>query len=66
MLEKEKRDAKTEFETKGLDKHLVDVTKVINVIRKKRLAWHTRLTMEVTQLCERRAVEIHDQAQAEK
>lgn len=30
------------------------------------MAWHNHLTVEVSQLCERRAVEIRDQAQVEK
>ena len=65
-LEQMRRDAKTEFETKGLDKEIVTVTKAISTIRKKKLEWHNRLSMQVSQLCDRRTEEIRNKANADK
>lgn len=47
ILEQMQREVKTNYEAKGLDKEIVAVTKAISVIRKNKVDWHSRMTMQV-------------------
>lgn len=64
LLEHMQRDAKTEYETKDLDKDIVAVTKALSIIRKNKVDRHSRMQMDVSQLCDRRNDEIERKAEA--
>lgn len=65
-MDQMQKDAKTKYESRGLDKEIVSVTKAISIIRKKKVDWHSHLAMQVSQLCDRRNEEIERKAQADQ
>jgi hypothetical protein len=61
-VEKMRSEAKTESERKDLNKEIVELTKVLSVMRNEKIDWHSRLHMEIAQLCDRRNEEIDRKA----
>ena len=51
-LEQMRRDANIESERKELNKEIVEITKALRVMRNDKIEWHSRLKMEVSQLCD--------------
>ena len=52
----------TDSERKSLNKEILELTKALTVTRNNKIEWHSRLKMDVSQLCDRRNDEIKRQA----
>ena len=53
-----RKDANTEFKRKNLNKEIVVITKTLSLMRNAKIDRHSRLHMDVSQLCDRRNEEI--------
>ena len=60
-LEQMRRDPGTESKRKILNKEILELTKALTVTRNNKIEWHSRLKMDVFQLCDRRNDEIKRQ-----
>ncbi|XP_044403437.1 uncharacterized protein [Triticum aestivum] len=60
-LEQMRRDACIESERKSLNKEILELTKALTVMRNNKIEWHTKLKMDISQLCDRRHEEIERQ-----
>lgn len=65
MEKKQKADASS-FEKNEIDGTILDVGKNATTLRQKKLSWHSRLTIEITQLCERHNEQVYGKAALEK
>ena len=54
-----RNNANTESERKTLNKEILELTKALTVMRNNKIEWHSRLKMDVSQLCGRRYDEIY-------
>nr|XP_020201640.2 protein diaphanous homolog 1-like [Aegilops tauschii subsp. strangulata] len=62
LLEQMRRDAKTEPERKDVNKGILENTKALTVMRNNKIEWTSKLTMDVSQLCDQRNDELKRQA----
>nr|XP_020180918.2 uncharacterized protein LOC109766547 [Aegilops tauschii subsp. strangulata] len=61
LLEKMGREAKSEAERKDVNKAILETTKALTTMRNNKIEWHSRMKMDVSQLCDRRIEEIQRQ-----
>nr|XP_020165050.1 DNA ligase 1-like [Aegilops tauschii subsp. strangulata] len=62
LLEKTRNEARSESERKDVNKGILEITKALTVMRNNKIEWHSKLKMDVSQLCDRRNEEIKRQA----
>ena len=56
------KDANTDSKRKEMNKEILEITKALTVMRNNKIEWHSRLKMDVSQLCDRRNDEIKRKA----
>ena len=59
VLEKMRREANTESKRKELNKEIVELKKALSGMSNDKIEWHSRLKMEVSQLCDRRMMKLN-------
>ena len=58
LLEKIRRQSKSDSERKDVNKEILEITKALIVMRNNKIDWHSKMKMDVSQLCDRRNDEI--------
>nr|XP_020186262.1 putative uncharacterized protein DDB_G0294196 [Aegilops tauschii subsp. strangulata] len=61
LLEKMRREAKSESERKDVNKGILDITKALTVMRNNKIDWHSKMKIDVSQLCDHIIEEIKRQ-----
>ena len=58
LLEKMRREAKSESERKDVNKAILETSKALTTTRYNNIEWHSRMKMDVSQLCDQKIEEI--------
>ena len=61
LLEQTRKGAKSVSERKDINKGILEITKALTIMRNNKIQWHSKMKMDVSQLCDRRNVEIKHQ-----
>nr|XP_020161172.1 calpastatin-like [Aegilops tauschii subsp. strangulata] len=58
VSQENEKKAKTDYERKCLNKEIVDLAKALSEIRNEKVEWHSKMHLDVAQLCDRKNEQI--------